>query len=147
MLPIQVTFATPPCTYVFKTKDDYSNQVGIIYDKNRNLIVRFPVLKCMKKLEQGYYAVVDGCSPFFDGVAVTSVTWDEVDACYKNCTAPYRKFDSCRGIDPNVLLQNIVDYEPFTELYSCTDLGTYNVEELNSIIRNGELNTKCKKLK
>ena len=53
--------------------------------------------------------------------------------------------NSCEPkIDNAVLLEKIIDADPFTELYICDTRAT--LTELNKIIDNDELNSKCKKL-
>jgi len=52
-------------------------------------------------------------------------------------------------IDPNYLLTNVVDDDPFTEFYLCGVSVQEDVyfEELNDIINNNELDTRCEKRK
>lgn len=52
--------------------------------------------------------------------------------------------NSCEPlISADDFLNNIIDYDPFTELYLCR-IG--DIDTLNSIIDNGELDIKCKKI-
>ena len=142
-----------PCSWVFKTKGDYYNLVyGFVYDDrskfatlpSSNLIVR------PDKLKQEYFSISRGCSP------------DYLNYPYANphnfvfCNITYEEWAEIRMGELEVgkswddfLIPLIID-EPFEEFYFCGEdspfLGVLSIEELNEIIDNNELSTRCEKI-
>lgn len=89
----------------------------------------------------------------FCGAILSSEEKDEYEGLRKNvdsCVSAIPRaeiFDNI--VDPNYLLTNVVDDDPFTEFYLCGISVQEPVyfEELNDIINNNELDTRCEKIK
>lgn len=131
-----------PVVYVYKTKNDYSNLVPVIMDESRTRIVSYPAPSDVKtggklalptRLKDGYLLDNRGIGP---NVAFLSYTYEE-----------YSKMKSAPSMD--VLMENIIDKYPLTELRSCGHRSDYrNIEEeLNEIIGKGELDKVSKRIK
>lgn len=123
-----------PVVYIYKTKNDYSNLVPVIMDESHTRIVSYPAPSDVMtggkptlptRLQDGYLLDNRGIGP---NVAFLSYTYEE-----------YSKMKSAPSM--NVLMENIIDRYPLTELRSCGHRSDYrNIEEeLNEIIRKGEL--------
>jgi hypothetical protein len=119
------TGGTMPCDWVFKTRNDYSDKVSVLLNREGTQITGHPLLGPMTKLDKGYYTAPHGCVNYGEGqVAFTSVEWNGTEPAF---------------ID--ILMNQIIDRYPFTELYYC-EKGA-SVEELNEMIREGWLRFAC----
>ncbi len=144
--PSEVEEQMSPCSWVFKTRGDYYNLVyGFVYD-DRSKFATLPSanLKVRSdKLNNGYFAISRGCSP------------DYLKYPYANpynfvfCNMTYEEWAKFKMGGNDFLIPLIID-NPFEELYFCGEdtpfFGVLSVEELNEIIDNDELSTKCEKI-
>lgn len=175
-----------PCKWVFKTRGDYLDLISVLLNEDKTNIVMYPVLY-VKKLDQGYLYAKWACSlPERGHLAYSSVKFEEWDKCLNSC-----KGESVNGVSlerskkgtiecdcflsKDVLLKNIIDDNPLTELYFCRKIFSSEKEwkkiekeyikpnetltwqelrelkekiimhKLNEIINNGELDEICEK--
>ncbi len=135
-------FTAGPPTLVYKTRKEYSNNVPVLLSDDKTSIVSYPDPKDLKTgetyplptaLENGYLLDNRGIGI---NVAYLGMTYPEYAALSK---APSR--DS--------LMQMIVDKDPLTELYNCGNRQAYKdvVNDLNALIRAGQLKQVCKVVK
>jgi hypothetical protein len=137
--PKTIDYSPGPPALVYKTKSDYSQLVPVILSPDKSAIVSFPSPKDLvykgkpaypTELKKGYLLDNRGITK---DVAFLSITYDE----YANLS----KTPSAKD-----LFEQILDDAPLLKLYNCGNRRQYNdiVAELNSIIRNGELeNCNC----
>ena len=129
--------ASPP-TYIYKTRNDYSQNVFVGYANNR--ITFFPAptdlytngkLATPTPLRNGYWLDNRGISP---NIAFLSYTYEE----YANMQHV-----------PNDLYQKILDKDPILEMWDCGPRHTYSdaAKELNKIIQENQLDTRCTRVK
>lgn len=127
-----------PPTYIYKTRNDYSQNVFVGYANNR--ITFFPApsdlytngkLATPTPLRNGYWLDNRGISP---NIAFLSYTYEE----YANMQHV-----------PDDLYQRILDKDPILEMWDCGPRHTYNdaAKELNKIIQENQLDTRCTRVK
>ena len=127
-----------PPTYIYKTRNDYSQNVFVGYANNR--ITFFPApsdlytngkLATPTPLRNGYWLDNRGISP---NIAFLSYTYEE----YANMQHV-----------PDDLYQRILDKDPILEMWDCGPRHTYNdaAKELNKIIQENQLDTSCTRVK
>ena len=133
------TAAIPsPPTYIYKTRNDYSQNVPVGFDDKR--ITSFPAptdlytngkLATPTSLRDGDWLDNRGISP---NTAFLSYTYEE----YANMQQV-----------PNDLYQKILDKDPILEMWDCGSRHTYNdaAKELNKIIQENQLDTRCTRVK
>jgi hypothetical protein len=135
-------FAAGPHVLVYKTKADYNNLVPIILSEDKTSIVSYPdpgdikvssVYTLPTPLHQGY--VIDN-----RGIDKNAVF---INKTYKD----YSKFTELPSLKE--LFNLIIDKEPIIELCDCglKSAFTNEVEQLNELIDNNQLRTKCKVIK
>lgn len=116
---------------IYKTKNDYSNNISVNFKDNK--IVGFPgpsdaINQRPGILANGYLFKK------MTGNVFLSTTFDEFISVGDK--GDWFKF---------INVDNIIDRDPFTEMYSCPRGG--DEEYVNKIILAGELNKKCEKIK
>ena len=135
--PAAAAVPSPP-TYIYKTRNDYSQNVFVGYANNR--ITFFPAptdlytngkLATPTPLRDGYWLDNRGISP---NIAFLSYTYEE-----------YAKMQNV----PNDLYQRILDKDPLLEMWDCGPRHTYSdaAKELNKIIQDNQLDTRCTRVK
>lgn len=125
----------PPCTWVFKTDEDYHNLMYGFLNENRIGFAMYPSPNIKVKPEQlndGYFAITIGCSSDWAYYFVF-------------CNMTYEEYQT--GMDRSILLSSLIE-EPFEELYFCNMIHEeeLTLEEINELIDNQELDTKCNKI-
>jgi hypothetical protein len=133
-LPLKAGGAIP-CSYVFKTKSDYSGMLTVGYYNGR--INGIPLVS-IKKLYGDYYYTVYGCNiAFYDHTVVTKLT-------YSGGTPP----------DSEIIRKSIIDYDPFTEVYECKAKpdgkrsgSVFSEQELREIFKSDTFIETCTKVK
>ncbi len=137
---VEVDFTPGPKAIIYKTKNDYSQQVPVILSSDKSEIVSFPsptdlVYKGKPayptELKKGYLLDNRGISK---DVAFLDITYEE----YSNLnTTPSAKD----------LFDKILDSDPLLEMYNCGNRRQYDdeINELNSIIKNNNLEL-CRKI-
>jgi len=137
---VQPQFTTGPATIVYKTKQDYGSYVPVLLSDDKTSIVSYPDPKDFKdgypkptKLKDGYLLDNRGITP---NVAYLKWTY-----------AQYAALTQKLSLDE--LMNSIIDKDPLTEMYNCGNRQVYKntVEDLNVLIRSGQLKTLCKQLK
>ena len=137
--PTAFTMARAP-VIIYKTKNDYSRQVPVILNKEKNKVISYPApadvyyrgkLAKPKQLQDGFLLDVRGIDK---NAAFLSLTYEEYVGLEKTPTA-----DS--------LLRLVLDPDPFTMIYRCGTRNEYdNLEaQLNLMITSGDLQ-KCTRL-
>jgi hypothetical protein len=127
-----------PPTIVYKTRNDYSQNVPVGYGDKR--IKSFPAptdlytngkLALPTALQGGYWLDNRGISP---EVAFLSYTYSE-----------YSQLPTV----PNDLYQKLLDTDPITEMWDCGPRHTFadHAKEVNQIIKDGELKSRCRQLR
>lgn len=131
---------------VYKTRNDYSNNIYIRVNDERTKVTIFPALsdvdtvKIPIKLVSGYYI---GSGRNGENGIESSVTSLTVDT--------YKSY-----ISPDSLLKLVIDFEPFYEYYECTENKTIDLfknqngidtAKLNIIIYKNELDKYFERLK
>lgn len=79
--------ASPSCSWVFRTKADYSDRIAVSLVRDRSRVTHVPFFKAsIQSLDQGYYTAVSGCEYPEDWIiAFTSVTVDEWEQSQEEC--------------------------------------------------------------
>ena len=129
----------PPCSWVFKTKGDYYGLMyGFVYDDHDTFAMSpSPNIKAKPdKLNKGYLTIIHGCSPNYANIPYANPN------NFVFCNMTYEDWSS--DISDEFLFSSIIE-NPFEELYFCMP-GDFSIEELNEIIDNNELGTRCKKI-
>ena len=115
-------------TIVYKTRNDYSNNISVCYKNGEITCTPGPtdaIHQRPVKLSNGYLLKK------MSGGVFLNITIDEL-INYKGDWVELIK------------VKNIIDYHPFTEIYSCP--SGLSVDEINKIIESGELKTKCENI-
>jgi hypothetical protein len=123
-----------PQTIVYKTKEDYYNNVPVILSADKSEIVSYPGIKDIyfkgelaypTKLNDGYLLDNRGIDI---NVGFLKYTYEQYSALEKTPT-------------PEELLSNILDEDPITEMYNCGSKFDFKdaVNELNEAIDNHKL--------
>ncbi len=134
------TSGNAPCSWVYKTRDDYSDYLGGGVNLKQNIVATVPGFsKGMKALDKGYYTSVYGCTKdYVEGSVFFDVTTDEWNSGWTDTH------------DTSDLIHHVMDDDPFTELYFCKAASggemTLNEQQLNDIIDSDRLGTKCEKI-
>ncbi len=129
-----------PPTIVYKTKKDYSKNVPVKLNDEKNRIVSYSgpgdltyqgKLAYPTELENGYLLDNIGIG---ENVAYLSLTIDV-----------YTK--SAKAFTTDELFKLIIDNDPLVEMYNCGNRNSFknDVKEINEIIKNKQLKD-CKKL-
>ncbi len=125
--------ATAPLI-LYKTKADYSSRVPVRLSSDKKRIVAFPAPQDVKKgelwltpisMHKGYWLDRQGVGPT---TAFLNITYPEYAALLSTPT-------------PEELMQNILENEPFVEMYDCGKAGDYKDPEktLNTAIQQEKL--------
>lgn len=134
------TVAGPP-VIIYKTKDDYFNKVPVTLSEDKSEIVSYPGIKDVfykgefaypTKLSNGFLLDNRGIE---GNTAFLNITYEDYSKMEK---APSKEF----------LYGNILDKDPFTEMYNCGVKYEYKniVDELNEAIESNKLDS-FKKIK
>jgi hypothetical protein len=77
----------PSCTWVFKMKADYSDQIAVSLSQDKSRVTNVPFFRdSIEELAQGYYAAVSGCEyPEDLVIAFSNVTVDEWESSQEEC--------------------------------------------------------------
>lgn len=127
--------AMMPPAIIYKTRKNYDDKVPITLDKTKTKIVSYPDPRDVREsamptpLLNGY--LLDN-----RGVSVNSVFLKTTYSEYANMQRPSQEW----------LLSNIIDKNPFSEMYDCGTAYRHSAEELNKIIAAKQLKN-CKRLK
>jgi len=116
---------------VYKTSMDYLNNVPITLNEEGNKVMSYPAPSDLRigeglaipvQLKNGYFLDMRGVQP---NSAFTSYTYEE-----------YVALDAAPS--PQELLENVIDPDPFTEMYLCGKHGEFADlrKELNKLIKN-----------
>lgn len=135
-----IDYSAGPPTFIYKTKNDYSEFVPITLSDDKTKIASFPhprdvhykgKLAYPTQLEDGYLLDNRGISA---NVAFLDITYDE-----------YSKLKKAPSIGS--LFDMILDNDPLVELYDCGNRYQYKYEiaELNNMIENKQL-ARCRKV-
>lgn len=136
---ISIDFSAGPSTYVYKTSQDYTNNVPVILSEDKSTIIAYPHPKDVyykgelaypTVLEDGYLLDNRGIS---EGVAFLSLTYEE-----------YAKLQQAPSL--NELMGLVIDKDPLLELYYCGNRNHFKNEQeaLNKLIEGKMLLKKCK---
>ena len=131
-----------PSTFIYKTKADYSQLVPVLVSAETNEIYSYPDTKDL---------LVDGKlrlpSPLLDGYLLDNKGISKDAAFLKLTYAQYVALDHTPS--SKELEAMIIDYEPFIELYECkkTMDADAKVDYFNQLIKQGQLQTQCVRLK
>jgi hypothetical protein len=134
------TVAGPP-VIIYKTNDDYFDKVPVTLSEDKSEIVSYPGIKDVfykgefaypTKLSNGFLLDNRGIG---GNTAFLNITYEDYSKMEK---APSKEF----------LYGNILDKDPFTEMYNCGIKYEYKniVDELNEAIESNKLDT-FKKIK
>lgn len=123
-----------PCNWVFKTSGDYSAYLSGVLNDDKTRVLSVPLFAEIKRLQNGYYTSITGCSSDFTYTKAKNVVF---------FTKTLKEWNSENEHDMNALLNIIKDDHPFQELYFCP---SSSIEKLNSIIKKGELADVCQKI-
>lgn len=114
---------------IYKTKADYANNIPIILDDKKNIVVSYPALKDVffngelarpTKLKNGYFLDNFGIST---NSVFTSFSFEE-----------YSKLEKVPSIDE--LKNKIIEKNPFIEIWNCGNRNDYKtIDEVNDIIK------------
>jgi len=126
--------STSPVVYIYKMKEDYSQQVPVMMDESRSRIVSYPhpadllsgdELRLPTPLEQGYWLDNKGIGP---NVAFLTYTYEV-----------YSTLPTAPSMED--LMANIADKYPLLEIHACGRRADYKdiVSELNEKISEGIL--------
>lgn len=135
--PAAAAVPSPP-TYIYKTRNDYSQNVPVGYADKR--ITSFPAPTDLKPggklatptaLRDGYWLDNRGISA---NIAFLSYTYEE-----------YASLPTV----PNDLYQRLLDTDPLLEMWDCGPRHTYDnaAKEINKLIQENQLDTRCKRVK
>ncbi|MCQ2263086.1 MAG: hypothetical protein MJZ70_02270 [Bacteroidales bacterium] len=136
--PVSTASIASPPTIIYKTTKDYSQYVPVGYADKK--IKSFPAptdvrvgdkLMTPTALRDGYWLDNRGISP---QVAFLSYTYKE-----------YAELPST----PGDLYQRLLDTDPIIEMWECGPRHTYSdpAKEINQLIKEGNLESRCRKLK
>lgn len=124
---------------IYKTTQDFSNNVPIQMNSERTKITGFPApldlsvngeLQTPIALEKGYY---------YDRRGISTNT-----VFIKMTYLEYSKLKSAPAVKE--LMEMIIEKYPFSEMYSCSSLnGSSSLEDKNAIVKSGFKD--CKKIK
>jgi hypothetical protein len=134
-------FSPGPITWVYKMKADYSNNVPVILSEDKSEIIQYPHPTDLKKgdeflkpisLKKGYWLDQKGINLT---VAFTKYSYEE-----------YALLKEAPSIHD--LYAAIIDKSPLDELWNCGNKTLYNslTDQLNAIIKSGQMEKKCKRL-
>lgn len=100
------------CSWVFKTKGNYSDLVSVLVNQNRTMVTAYPFFGPLNKLDSNYYSSIWACA-YSDnmGIAFTSITWGEWDQSQNACS------------------QQIIDKEIQVRIQKCGSLNFDMFEE------------------
>ena len=127
-------------TLVYKTKNDYFNNVPVILSEDKTMIVSYPApsdvyyngkLAYPKRLDDNYLLDNRGIN---QNVAFLKLTYDE-----------YSKLSKAPSIKE--MYEMIIDKDPISELCNCGNRQQFKneVSEINELVKNNLV--KCQKLK
>jgi len=136
---VKPRFTAGPPTLVYQTRNDYSNNVPVLLSEDKTKIVSYPDPKDISTnnafplptaLEKGYLLDNRGIGLH---VAYLSMTYAEYAALPE---APSR----------DALMKMVIDKDPLTEMYNCGNRQAFKdvVNDLNGLIRSGQLKDLCK---
>lgn len=129
-----------PSTLVYKTKNDYFNNVPVILSEDKTMIVSYPApsdvyyngkLAYPKRLDDNYLLDNRGIN---QNIAFLKLTYDE-----------YSKLSKAPSIKE--MYEMIIDKDPISELCNCGNRQQFKneVSEINELVKNNLL--KCQKIK
>ena len=132
-------FSAGPHVIVYKTKADYKNNVPVILSGDKTKIVSYPDQSDVKtgsgypvpsELENGYLLDNRGIN---------------INSAFLNIT--YQEYAKMKKApDISSMYKMILEGSPFTEMIDCGNKNAFkNVkDELNAMIKSGQLRKKCK---
>jgi hypothetical protein len=137
---LKPSYTPGPTVIIYKTKEDYSQLVPVMLNKERTKIIQYPSRGDVKdlelmplKLKKGFWLDRKGVGP---NTAFLSYTYQD----YANLPA-----------EPNIqeLFKKIVEKQPFTLMYNCGNKYAYKdlEKELNGLIKFNLLDKKLKAIK
>lgn len=126
--PSPVGYASPSPVIIYKTMHDYHQQISVTLSEDGAELLAFPdptdvAVQRPAALADGYWLQQ------MPGNAFLSITIDN----YQQWTA----------VDPQVLLEHVVDADPFIEYYTCSGASSDTVC-INACIRQGRLSDNCR---
>ena len=125
--PSPVGYGSPPIVSIYKTIHDYHQQVSVLLSEDGTELLAFP--DPADVAGQRPIALVNGYwLQRMPGNAFLSITIEE----YQQWTV----------VDPQILLDRVVDDEPFIEHYTCSGISS-DTDYLNALIRRGHLLENC----
>ena len=134
---VDLVFATPDVV-VYKTTNDYTNNIAVIMDAERTRIVRYPAPADLRRgneyvrpiqLENGY--LLD-CYGITKNVVFLDYTIEQ-----------YANFPQAPTLDE--MLSHIIDKNPLVELWNCGKRTQYKtIEDVNVVVKSNFEN--CKNL-
>lgn len=128
-----------PHQLIYKTKRDYSKYVAVELSEDRKTLTYYPAPTDMRaisklkpvKLHKDYWLSKTGISGNTAYLAITS--------------SEYAKM---KKVPDEARLMKLVKYKDVvTEIYDCGKRGAMTEKQINDLIDNDQLETKCKKLK
>jgi|GEM_PF-2915255 len=126
--PAGGTVAVLAPVIVYKTRNDYSNNVSVCYKDDEITCNPGPgdaIHQRPTKLANGYFL------KRMSGDVFLNITIDE--------------FINYKGDWSDLIkIKNIIDYHPFTEMYSCPT--TFDIEQINQAILNNRLKVECQNI-
>ena len=125
--------------FIYKTKNDYSNLVPVLLSDDKSKIVSYPSPTDINTtilptpLKNGYLFDNKG---IFPNVAFLNLTYDD-----------YAKLKDVPSLEKLYAL--IIDKDPLIELCDCGKRNSFDdiIKQLNQLIEENKLSTKCKKFK
>jgi len=126
-----------PPVIIYKTKQDYFYNVPVGLSEDKKTIISYP-----DKVDLFYAGKLATPTHLIDGYLLDNRGIGINSAFLKYTYEDYSKFPSTPTV--SVLFSQIIDIDPFTEIYSCK--CSRDTAVINKIIREG-LSKSCKKLK
>jgi hypothetical protein len=135
-------FTPGPQIYVYKTRNDYSNNVPVLLNDEQTEIISYPHPKDLK-VGSGYPLPTSLLSGYFldnrginKNVAYLKMTYKE-----------YANLDNPPSLQE--MFKMIIDKDPLTELCDCGNKTAFTdiEKQLNQLITNNKLRTTCKTIK
>lgn len=134
-------FYPGPHSVVYKTKADYFNNVPVILDEPKNMIISYPAKEDLKRgdnfqypqrLKGGWLLDTRGISK---NVAFLKLTYEEY---YYLAEIP----------SPDQLFNMIIDKNPLVEMCDCGNKKVFKneIKQLNTLIKKSKIKEKCKNL-
>jgi hypothetical protein len=128
----------PPSRYVFKTKKDYFDLMAVALSKDPGVS---PHSFCAQEKYKDYF-IGDGMRGMdFSAISYTSITKEEYAKSWDTGNRNEHGLIVLSNDPEAELSKQVIDNDPFTEVYEC------RVVNFKEVIDDGELSTKCIKIK